>query len=45
MEGKTLKEAVIRANATGALAVQSPGDNDGYPTPEQLAVFLKEHQK
>ncbi|EJQ37593.1 hypothetical protein IEE_05152 [Bacillus cereus BAG5X1-1] len=40
IEGKSLKEAVIRANAIGALAVQSPGDNDGYPTPDQLAEFL-----
>lgn len=41
IEGKELKEAVIRANAIGAMAVQSPGDNDGYPTPEQLAKFLQ----
>ena len=41
IEGKELKEAVIRANAIGAMAVQSPGDNDGYPTPEQLAEFLQ----
>lgn len=44
MENKTLKEAVVRANATGALAVQSPGDNDGYPTPQELEEFLKENQ-
>lgn len=44
MEGKNLKEAVIRANATGALAVQSPGDNDGYPTPEELLKFYEENQ-
>ncbi|GCF95009.1 2-keto-3-deoxygluconate kinase [Enterococcus florum] len=43
MEEKPLEEAVLRANAVGALAVQSPGDNDGYPTPEQLAAFLKKH--
>lgn len=40
IEEKPLKDAVVRANAIGALAVQSPGDNDGYPTPEQLADFL-----
>lgn len=40
MENLSLKEAVVRANAVGALAVQSAGDNDGYPTKEQLADFL-----
>lgn len=44
IEGKTLQEAIIRANAVGALAVQSPGDNDGYPTPEELAAFLAENK-
>lgn len=44
IEGKTLQEAVIRANAVGALAVQSPGDNDGYPTPEELAAFLAKNK-
>lgn len=44
IEDKTLKEAVIRANAIGALAVQSPGDNDGYPTPAELETFLNEHK-
>ncbi|MBO1306200.1 sugar kinase [Enterococcus sp. 669A] len=44
IEGKSLEEAVIRANAVGALAVQSPGDNDGYPTPEELEAFLAEHE-
>lgn len=45
LEGETLENSVIRANAIGALAVQSPGDNDGYPTPEQLQKFLKEQGK
>ncbi|MCD2257474.1 sugar kinase [Agrilactobacillus fermenti] len=40
MEGKSMKDAVIRGNAVGAFAVQAPGDNDGYPTPEQLQAFL-----
>ncbi|MBO0475492.1 sugar kinase [Vagococcus sp. DIV0080] len=44
MEGLSLKEAVIRGNATGALAVQTPGDNDGYPTPEELTQFLEEEK-
>lgn len=41
MEGKSLRDAVVRANAVGAFAVQAPGDNDGYPTPEKLEAFLK----
>lgn len=42
IEGQDLKSAVVRANAIGAFAVQSPGDNDGYPTPEALAAFLNQ---
>ncbi|MGM0216311.1 2-dehydro-3-deoxygluconokinase [Enterococcus sp. AZ109] len=45
IEGKSLEAAVIRANAVGALAVQSPGDNDGYPTPEELDAFLAKHEE
>lgn len=44
MEGLDFKDAVIRGNAVGAFAVQSPGDNDGYPTPEALAKFLEENK-
>lgn len=44
IEGKSLKESVTRANAVGALAVQSPGDNDGYPTPKELADFLAKNE-
>ena len=44
IEDKPLKEAVVRANAIGAMAVQSPGDNDGYPTPEELAKFLQQQE-
>lgn len=43
LEGKPLKSAVLRGNAVGALQVQTPGDNDGYPTPKELKEFyLKE---
>ncbi|WP_203641417.1 sugar kinase [Levilactobacillus andaensis] len=42
LEGKTLRESVKRGCAIGALAVMSPGDNDGYPTPTQLADFYKQ---
>ncbi|GLB46191.1 2-dehydro-3-deoxygluconokinase [Philodulcilactobacillus myokoensis] len=39
LEHKSLKEAVTRGNAIGSLQVQTPGDNDGYPTPKELANF------
>ncbi|MDT2857501.1 sugar kinase [Lactococcus lactis] len=42
LEGKTLKEAVKRACVVGALAVQSSGDSEGYPTKEELKAFYKE---
>lgn len=40
MEGKTLDEAVLRANAIGAIQVMSVGDNDGLPSREQLTKFM-----
>jgi len=39
MEDLPLKEAVHRGCAVGALAVMTPGDNDGYPTQEELKAF------
>lgn len=39
IEGHTLSESVKRGCAIGALAVTSSGDNDGYPTPSELAQF------
>lgn len=44
LEKQPLSEAVRRANAVGALAVQSAGDSDGYPTREELELFLKENR-
>lgn len=41
LENKSLKQAAIRANAIGALAIQSAGDNTGYPTQYELADFLQ----
>lgn len=41
LEGLPLQEAVKRGAAIGALAVMSPGDNDGLPDREGLAVFMK----
>lgn len=40
LEGLSLKESVLRGNAIGALAVQSLGDSDGYPTRHQLNEFI-----
>jgi 2-dehydro-3-deoxygluconokinase len=40
LEGLSLKDAVRRGNAVGALAVMSPGDNDGLPNPDQLKTYM-----
>lgn len=44
MEGLSLKDAVTRGNAIGALAIMSPGDNEGLPTRTQLEDFLTTHK-
>lgn len=41
LEDKSLKAAIRRGNAVGALQVQTAGDNDGYPTPTELAAFYE----
>ncbi|KRM42004.1 sugar kinase [Lentilactobacillus parafarraginis] len=41
LEKKPIQEAVLRGNAIGAMQVQTPGDNDGYPTREQLQGFYQ----
>lgn len=41
LEKKTLRSAVMRGNAVGAMQVQTFGDNDGYPTPEKLRAFYQ----
>lgn len=43
LEGLSIHDAVMRGNAIGSLAVQSPGDNDGYPTKEQLGKYIENH--
>lgn len=43
IEGLPIHDAIVRGNAIGALAVQSPGDNDGYPTELELQAFLNNH--
>lgn len=40
LEGLSLQEAVTRGTAIGALAVMSPGDNDGLPDRKGLAAFM-----
>jgi 2-dehydro-3-deoxygluconokinase len=44
-EGLSLREAVRRGNAVGAVQITFRGDNEGLPTPEQLSEFLKESDK
>lgn len=41
LEGLPLRDAAVRGNAIGALAVMSPGDNDGLPDREQLDAYLR----
>ena len=43
MEGKNYLEAAKRGNAIGALQVQTHGDNDGYPTYNQLERFYQKY--
>lgn len=40
MENLSLKDAVQRGNAIGAIQVMSRGDNEGLPYPEQLKAFM-----
>ncbi|MCB5232498.1 sugar kinase [Levilactobacillus brevis] len=42
LEHKSLRSAVMRGNAVGALQVQTYGDNDGYPTPAGLQAFYQQ---
>lgn len=44
LEGLSVKDSVVRGNAIGALAIMSPGDNDGYPTSRQLKEFMELHR-
>ncbi|MEH7546033.1 MULTISPECIES: sugar kinase [Bacillaceae] len=43
LDGLNIKEAVIRGNAIGSLAVQAPGDNDGYPTKDKLLAYIEKN--
>lgn len=40
MENLSLKDAVLRGNAIGAIQVMSRGDNEGLPYPDQLKAFM-----
>lgn len=44
LENYSLKQAVRRACAIGAMAVQSYGDSDGYPDKNQLEKFYQEQK-
>ncbi len=44
LDNESLKSAVKRACAIGAFAVQSAGDNDGYPTRTVLEKFMRERE-
>lgn len=44
LENKSMKEAVIRANAIGAMQVSVVGDNEGLPTMTQLEDYIHQHQ-
>ncbi|WEG10786.1 sugar kinase [Pullulanibacillus sp. KACC 23026] len=41
LEDLPLREAVIRGNAIGAIAVQASGDHEGYPNKVQLNEFIQ----
>ncbi|MGD7010155.1 sugar kinase [Metabacillus sp. 84] len=43
LEGLPMAECVKRGNAIGAMAVQSIGDSDGYPSREQLVQYMNSH--
>jgi 2-dehydro-3-deoxygluconokinase len=43
LESLSVEDAVLRGNAIGSLAVQSPGDNDGYPTQIQLHKYIENY--
>ncbi|MFB9769265.1 sugar kinase [Lactiplantibacillus modestisalitolerans] len=40
LEGLSIEASALRGNAVGAFGVQAPGDNDGYPTREELDQFM-----
>lgn len=45
LQNDSLTQSVMRANAIGSLAVQSPGDNDGYPTEQRLQKYMESQKQ
>ncbi|MTT32403.1 sugar kinase [Terrilactibacillus sp. BCM23-1] len=45
LEKIPLEQAIARGNAIGALAVQSSGDNTGYPNKQKLLAYLTKHDQ
>ncbi|MFD2618597.1 sugar kinase [Terrilactibacillus laevilacticus] len=45
LEKISLEQAIKRGNAIGALAVQSSGDNTGYPNKQKLLAYLTKHDQ
>lgn len=43
LERLPIRQAVMRGNAIGALAVQSAGDHEGYPSRSVLEQFMNEY--
>jgi len=43
LEGLSIGDAIMRGNAIGALAVQSIGDSDGYPSREKLSDYINQN--
>ena len=39
LEGLSMQECVLRANAIGSMQVVVPGDNDGFPDRENYRLF------
>lgn len=45
LEQQTIEDSLRQANAIGAFAIQCAGDNEGYPTREELTKFLNNNKK
>jgi 2-dehydro-3-deoxygluconokinase len=44
LENLPMEKILERANAIGAIQVSHISDNENLPTPEQLAMFIENHQ-
>ncbi|MCZ8514480.1 sugar kinase [Paenibacillus filicis] len=43
LTGLPVRQAVLRGNAIGSLAVQSSGDYEGYPTADRLEAYIQSY--